>query len=348
MQTKTAVLLVNLGTPDSLAKKDVFRYLIEFLTDERVIDIPWINRQILVRGLIVPTRFRTSASYYKAIWTPEGSPLKVFGYKLKEKLQTYLGENFIVELAMRYQNPSIDKMLTRLNQSQIKKLIVVPLFPQYASATTGSIHQKVMEIISKWNNIPELILVDQYATHPKLIEAFCHVAKDKEMSSYDHILFSFHGLPESQLIKADSCNHCLKVKDCCKTLSEKNHKCYAANCYATAQAIVKKLAIQKDKYSIAFQSRLGSKPWLQPYTSETIERLAKEGHKKILVFCPAFTSDCLETLYEIGMEYAEEFKSFGGKSLDLVPGLNDDPLFVEAISSIVESYCSYTQHVSKV
>ena len=336
MIQKTGVLLVNLGTPDSPAPRDVYRYLIEFLTDSRVIDTPWLSRQLLVRGAIVPKRYRQSARCYQQIWTPEGSPLKVYGYRLKELLQQRLGDEFAVELAMRYQSPSIESALTKLMDADVGRLIIFPLFPQYASATTGSIHQKVMELISSWQQIPELVMVDHFADHPSLIRAFCATAAPYDLASYDHVLFSFHGLPARQLVKADRNTHCLKSPNCCAQRSTKNYRCYAAQCHATAQGLVKALGLKPGEYSLSFQSRLGKDPWLEPYTSETIASLARQGKKRVLVFCPAFVCDCLETLYEIGMEYAAEFKHAGGECLDLVPGLNDHPQWIESLAEIIQ------------
>ena len=336
-EKKTGVLLVNLGTPDSPAPNDVYSYLIEFLTDARLIDSPWLSRQFLVRGLIVPRRYRQSAKFYQEIWTPEGSPLKVYGYRVKNLLQQRLGEEYVVELAMRYRTPSIQDSLNRLIESGCQKIIVLPLFPQYASATTGSVHQHIMQIVSQWQVIPELVLVDQYATFPGLIRAFCAVAAPYNLDDYDHVLFSFHGLPQRQLAKADRSKQCcMKSVDCCEVLSDRNQGCYSAQCYATAKSLVKALGLPLDNYSISFQSRLGKEPWLQPYTSDVIERLAKQGKKRILVFCPAFVCDCLETIYEIGVEYAEEFRKAGGQSLDLVPGLNDHPEWIDALVDLVK------------
>lgn len=331
MENKTGVLLVNLGTPDTFAPRDVYRYLIEFLTDKRVIDMPWLWRQLLVRGAIVPKRYKQSAASYKQIWAPEGSPLKVYGYRVKEKLQEHLSDAYVVELAMRYRTPSIESTLKSLMQRGIRKILVLPLFPQYASATTGSIHQKVMEVVSQWENIPELSFIDHYANHPALIRAFCSVAKPYDLNLYDHILLSFHGLPEEQIIKADCSNRCLKTKDCCSQQS----RCYASQCYATARALATGLDLNPDRYSISFQSRLGKKPWLQPYTSNILASLAKQGKKRVLVFCPSFICDCLETIYEIGIEYGSEFKHAGGECLDLVPGLNDHPHWIEALAAII-------------
>lgn len=311
------------------------KYLTQFLTDGRVIDLPWLKRQILVRGVIVPKRYKESAQNYSRIWTDEGSPLLYHGHRVKTLLQQSLGSDFQVELGMRYQNPSIENALNALKNCP--ELIVIPLFPQYASATTGSVHQEVMRVIGQWNRIPETQLVNSYPTHPKMIEAFCSQASAFDLKSYDHILFSFHGLPEKQLLKADCNNHCLQSTDCCVSITSKNRQCYSAQCHATAQAIVKRLAIPHDHYTICFQSRLGKDPWIKPYASDVIEELAKKHMKKLLVFSPAFVCDCLETIDEIANEYLAEFKGFGGDSLDLVPGLNDHPLWIEALSSLVLS-----------
>lgn len=338
LEQVTGVLLVNLGTPRSPTGRDVFRYLIEFLTDKRVMDLPWLRRQLLVRGLIVPTRYRQSTSYYKQIWTPEGSPLMVYGKQVKERLQHTLGKEFHVELAMRYQEPSIEEGLAALIDKGINHLIVLPLFPQYASATTGSVHERVMQILSRYPVIPRLTLIDQYATDPGLISAFCEVAAPYALEEYDHVLFSFHGLPERHLKAADrNKNCCLKKADCCQRLSQENQNCYAAQCYATARAIAEKLDLSVSGYSICFQSRLGKDPWLQPYTSGRIAELAKEGKKRVLVFCPAFVCDCLETLFEIGVEYAAEFKHAGGQQLDLVPGLNAHPSWISTLKGLIEN-----------
>lgn len=335
---KTGILLVNLGTPDSPAPGDVYRYLIEFLTDQRVIDSPWILRQLIVRGAIVPFRYKQSAKAYQEIWTEEGSPLLVYGKKVKVLLQKAMGSDYAVELAMRYRNPSIHDALQHLMKQDLKRLIILPLFPHYASATTGSVHQKIMEELSKALVIPETTFINSYATHPALIEAFCQTAQDYTLDDYDHILFSFHGLPEKHLKKSDRNDWCLQSEKCCQDLCQKNTSCYSAQCYSTAKEIARSLEIHPKKMSISFQSRLGKDPWLKPYTSNVIEELAAKGCKKLLVFSPAFVCDCLETIYEIGVEYALEFKKHGGCQLDLVPGLNDHPKWIHALKTIILDY----------
>lgn len=326
---KTGVLLVNLGTPDSPHPKDVKRYLTEFLTDGRVIDLPAIRRNLLVRGLIVPKRYKESAKLYASIWGEEGSPLLTYGKKVARELQERLGESFHVELAMRYQNPSIEKGLLKLKTCD--KLIVFPLFPQYASATTGSVHEKVLSILSKWEVIPEMHFISSYSNHPAFIEAHLERAKEYDLSRYDHILFSYHGLPERQIKKADHTGTCLVEKDCCA----KNPHCYAAQCLGTTTKITEGLGLSKENWTLAYQSRLGKSPWIKPYSDHILEQLAREGKKRVLVFSPAFVCDCLETLEEIGYQYQELFKEKGGEALDLVEGLNDHPKWIEAIERII-------------
>ncbi len=332
---KIGILLVNLGTPASPHPKDVRHYLNEFLMDGRVIDKPWLTRFFLVRGLIVPFRYKSSAKAYQQIWTKEGSPLLVHGENLRRDLQQELGEDFIVEIGMCYQNPSLKKALDTLLKKEVSRLLVLPLYPHYASATTGSVHQKVMGILSKQQLIPEVTFVDHFFDHPGLINAFCEVAKKHSLSTFDHFLFSFHGLPERQLTKVDCHGRCLASNTCCKTVTQYNRSCYSAQCHATATAIVKALEIPQKSYSISFQSRLGKEPWLSPYTSKTITTLAKEKKNKILVFCPSFVCDCLETLYEIGIEYSHEFKAAGGENLTLVEGLNNHPSWIQGIKNII-------------
>jgi ferrochelatase len=330
---KIGVLLVNLGTPDSPDPIDVKRYLTEFLTDGRVIDIPWLQRQLLVRGMIIPKRFRTSAEGYQRIWTKEGSPLILYGKEVERKLQRKLGENYDVKLAMRYKNPSIKSVLETMRS--VSSLIILPLFPQYASATTGSVHQQVMSVLKSWQRIPYLTFIDSYPTHPLMIDAFCHKARECHPENYDHILFSFHGLPERQIRKADLNGVCLKSENCCKKLCEKNRYCYAAQCHATAKAIAEKLNLDATRHSLCFQSRLGKDPWLKPYTSDMLEKLVHDGYRRLMVVCPAFVCDCLETIDEIQNEYGKEFLRLGGEELKLVPGLNDSDLWIDALKSLV-------------
>jgi len=337
IEPKTGILLVNLGTPDSPATSDVRRYLVEFLTDPRVIDIPFLQRQLLVRGIIAPFRSPKSAKSYKEIWTSEGSPLAVISRSQADAIQASLGDAYQVELAMRYQNPSIASALEKFKGKRIKEIKVVPLFPQYASATTGSVHQEVMRVLSTWQVIPDVRFVNSYPDHPGMIAAFAELGRAAGIDSYDHILFSYHGLPERQLVKADSHGHCLRQPQCCEVRGDHNHYCYGAQCYATTHAIVKELGLESGTYTTSFQSRLGKTPWKKPYTIDTLKELVKQGNKKVLVFCPAFTSDCLETIFEIGTEYQEDFKHWGGEELTLVEGLNLNSVWLDALADLCRS-----------
>ena len=334
---KKGVLLVNLGTPDSPSTSDVRKYLKEFLLDPRVIDIPWILRQFLVRGIIAPFRARSSAKLYKQLWTEDGSPLKHYGEVLEDKVQSELGDDYKVVLAMRYQSPSIKSALATFKEEKVNSIIVFPLFPQYASATTGSIHDEVMRLLRKEQVILPVSFINSYPANEKMITAFVDRSKGYSTDDYDHALFSFHGLPVRQLKKADDCNHCQIADDCCNTYSDKNRYCYSAQCHVTAKEIAKKLELEPSQYSICFQSRLGKDPWIQPYTSDIIEKQAKKGAKNLLVFCPAFVADCLETTIEISDEYQEEFEELGGDKIQLVESLNDHPLWLETVTDMIRS-----------
>ena len=334
---KKGILLVNLGTPDSPEVSDVRTYLDEFLMDERVIDINAFQRTLLVKGIIVPFRSPKTSKLYKEIWDENGSPLLYYSKIQAAMLQEKLGEEYQVELAMRYQNPSIASGLDRLKAGLVESIQVIPLFPQYASASTGSVIQKVMELVSKWQTVPPISFINSFHDNELMIDTFAENAQKYQPESYDQILFSFHGLPERQLKKCDHTGqHCLKKDDCCSTLTDVNKFCYSAQCHDTARLIAKRLNIPAEKYSVCFQSRLGKEPWVQPYTSDVLKELAEKGKKRLLVFCPAFVADCLETLYEVSVEYHEEFRALGGEEVQLVASLNDDPKFIEALVEMVK------------
>lgn len=336
MNAKTGILLINLGTPDAPTRPAVYRYLKQFLLDPRVIDIPAVSRHLLVRGIIAPFRSGKSAKAYQELWTENGSPLKHYGENLSEQVQQSLGNEYVVELAMRYQNPSVDSAIRKLMQAKVSKIKVFSLFPQYASATVGSVHEEVMRVLSGQQVIPALEFISEYATWPAMIDLYANNARPFDLESYDRILFSYHGVPQRQLHKADAFHHCLQSPDCCQTLTPTNQFCYSAQCYATTRAIAERLNLSPDRYTVCFQSRLGKDPWTQPYTVRTIETLAKEqSAKRLLVFCPAFTADCLETTIEIGSEYKEDFEKWGGEHLDLVPSLNDSPDWAKAIAGLL-------------
>ncbi|MDP2303134.1 MAG: ferrochelatase [Ignavibacteria bacterium] len=334
MKADTGVLLVQLGTPDSPSVKDVRRYLSEFLNDPRVIDIPTLLRMILVNLIIVPFRAPKSAKIYQKLWTKEGSPLLLYSLSLQEKVQEVLGNNFDVELAMRYQNPSMDMILAKMKKKQYKKIIVLPLFPHYASATTGSVFEKVMKIVKDWWVIPEIVFVNQFYDDENFINAFVEKGKKYLHREYDHVLFSYHGLPTRQVDKVYEDGKPCSDHNCETEITHENKYCYKAACYATTRLIAERLFIPKEKYTVCFQSRL-DKNWLEPFSDKVVIELAKKGAKKLLVFSPAFVADCLETTIEIGLEYQELFVEHGGEKVQLVESLNDDPLWVETVKEII-------------
>lgn len=337
MKQKTAILLLNLGTPDSPLKGDVRRYLTQFLNDERVIDIPWLSRTLLVNGVIVPFRAGNSSKLYKAIWDETtGSPLLKHSTDLAKKLQLAVGSDYTVELAMRYQNPSMETVLERMKKEGYHKIIVFPLFPQYASSSTGSALQRFMEIVSKWWVIPELKIISQYYDNADYIECIANRGKQHDVSAYDHVIFSYHGLPERQVDKVYNDGYLCKDHHCEDGLTDENYYCYKAACYQTTKDVAARLNIPEDKYTLSFQSRLDDK-WLKPFSDKVVEDLAKKGMKKLLVFSPAFTADCLETIYEIGTEYQEIFHQHGGEKIQLVESLNSGSDWVETIKKIALS-----------
>lgn len=335
MKQKKAILLLQLGTPDSPKKSDVRRYLTQFLNDPRVIDIPWLSRTLLVNGIIVPFRAGNSAKLYKAIWDDKtGSPLLMHSEQLAEKLQKAVGSEYKVELAMRYQSPSMESVLEQMRKEGYHQITVFPLYPQYASSSTGTALQLFMEIVSKWWVIPEIKIISQYYDNENYINCLVNRAQKYDFSKYDHVIFSYHGLPERQVDKVYTDGSLCKDHNCETELTEENYYCYKAGCYQTTKAIVEKLNLPQEKYSISFQSRLDDK-WLKPYSDKVVEELAKKGAKNILVFSPAFTADCLETLYEIGTEYQEIFHKHGGEKVQLVESLNSGDDWVETIKGIV-------------
>ncbi len=332
---KTGVLLVNLGTPDSPSVADVRKYLREFLMDNRVIDIPYILRFLLVNFIIAPFRGPKSAKIYQELWTDRGSPLKFYGHEVEGLLQTSLGADFKVILAMRYQSPSIKLALDQFKNSSVKKIVVLPMFPQYASASTGSVHEAVMNEIKNWELIPELKFIDAYPTDVNFIKAFTEIGKQYiAAKDYDHYVFTYHGLPERQITKSDCTGKCIQDITCCDTLHEGNRLCYRAQCFATTRELVKSLEIPEGKYSVTFQSRLGKDPWIKPYTDFLIKDLPGMGKKKVLAFVPSFVSDCLETTIEVGEEYKELFEEHGGETWDMVPSLNAHPMWVETLKNM--------------
>ncbi len=331
---KTCVLLINLGTPDSPSVKDVRKYLFEFLNDPRVIDINPIGRFFLVNFIIVPFRAPKSAKIYKELWTDKGSPIMIYGESVRQKLQKELGNDFEVELAMRYKNPSLDEVCARIQKKGYEKIIILPLFPQYASASTGSAIEKAMKLISKWWVIPEIKIISQFYDNEDYLNCVIEQSKKYNLNEYDHILFSYHGLPERQVDKVYSDGKPCTDHNCEDEINEDNKYCYKATCFATTRLLAEKLNLPKERYTVCFQSRL-DKDWLEPFSDKVVEEWAKKGAKKLLVFSPAFVADCLETIVEIGIEYQKIFKDAGGEKVQLVESLNDHPMWIETIKKMV-------------
>ena len=324
--------MINLGSPDSTSTKDVRKYLDEFLMDERVIGKSYWFRWFLVKVIILNTRPRKSAKAYKKIWWKEGSPLIVLSKRLFDKVTKLV--KFPVALAMRYGSISIFKGLKELNDKGVKNITVLPLYPHYAMSSYETVVEKVKDEVK--TNFPHLKIktVEPFYNDKKYIDLLCKKIKSTiSKIEYDHILFSYHGIPISHLKISDPTNtHCYKVKDCCNNHSDAHKFCYKHQVLETTELVIKKLKIDKNKYSNAFQSRLPNEAWLKPYTDDELVRLAKEGKKKLVIVTPAFVTDCLETLEEIAMEGKEEFLEAGGESYHYVPCLNDDEDWAKLIS----------------
>ncbi len=333
MSRSSGFLLLNLGTPDAPTTPAVRRYLREFLLDPRVIDIPAVARALLVYGFILPLRPRRSAAAYRSIWSERGSPLLLHGQELAHRLALRLGGQWQVELAMRYQSPSIDFALERLHAARLDDIVVFPLFPQYSSAAWGSAVEKVFSEARKRVRVPALQVVPPYYDHPAFIEAFAAVARSALVGfTPDKILMSYHGLPERQVRDADeSGRHCLRSESCCDAIVGAHRNCYRAQCFATSRALAARLGLAADEWEIGFQSRLGRTPWIRPYTDLRLQELAAGGVRRVAVICPSFTADCLETLEEIGIRGRRDFLAHGGEELRLVPSLNSADVWVEAV-----------------
>lgn len=337
-QPPTGVLLVNLGTPDSTSVPDVRRYLREFLSDPRVIDINPLARWVLLNLVILPFRPSQSAEAYRKVWTDRGSPLLFHGQDLAERVAERLGPSYRVELAMRYGKPSIPDVIEELVSEGIERMIVLPLFPQYSSAATGSALDRVYEVCGAAWNVPSIDTVLNFYDHPAFIDSFATVARPHlEDFQPDFVLFSYHGLPERHVQKSDRTGqHCLRKDDCCSAIVPANRYCYRAQCFETTRRLVSALDLDEGTYQTSFQSRLGKTPWIQPYTDELLPDLVAKGVRRIAVMCPAFVADCLETTEEIGMRAKEDWQEAGGEDLLLVPSLNAEPVWADAVVQLVK------------
>jgi ferrochelatase len=340
----TGVLLINVGTPDSPRTSDVRRYLKQFLGDGRVIDLHWLGRKLLVNGIIAPFRAPKSAKAYAKLWTGRGSPLIVHGTVLRDALNTELGPGYRVALAMSYQNPSISSALLELRKAGAQRLLLLPLYPQYASSSTGAALGSAFEEIARWNDIPAVTTVPPFYREEGYLAAFTERILACGPQGFEHVLFSFHGLPERHIHRSHTpCSEHLQraldespIDGCaCERKDHFKHPtCYKMQCHWTARALAERCGLNEGGWSVGFQSRLDSK-WVRPFSDVRVVELAKAGCKKLLVVSPAFVADCLETVIEIGDEYAELFKKHGGEELRLVPSLNASDRWVRTVVDLV-------------
>ena len=329
---KKALLIINLGTPDSPSYWSVFKYLREFLSDEKVLDINPVLRFLLVNFIICPFRSLSSSKIYKKVWHSEyGSPLLHNTKELTKVLSSKL-PNVDIRYAMRYQSPSIKNVLDEMLLQNPDELIILPLFPHYAAATTGSVYKEVSKCLGEKWVVPKVTFINQFYDNPLFIDAWIDQAKQFDINSYDKIIFSYHGVPNSHVDNVYPDSLC-SDNDCELGITDKNKFCYKATVYETTKLIADKLNLDKSKYEVTFQSRLTNK-WLDPFTDKILEELPLNNHKKVLVFSPAFTADCLETIIEIGDEYQELFVEAGGEILDYVPSLNYSDKWAESLIDI--------------
>jgi ferrochelatase len=338
---KRAVLLVNLGSPDSTAVPDVKRYLSEFLGDDRVIDKPEsaFLRSVLVNQIIIPRRAKNSAHAYEQVWTKEGSPLIVISKNVRNKLAATLGATTPVYLAMRYGSPSIASIVNQIAADGVEELLLFPQYPHYAMSSWETVVVRVMEEAARHAGKLRVTTVQPFFADDDYVAVLHTVAAPFLAQPYDYLLLSYHGLPERHMRKADSSRaHCLTVTDCCTTCSPAHATCYRAQCHATTRAFVARAGVPAARHSISFQSRLQGEPWLSPYTDYEFERLPKTGVKKLLVMSPAFTADCLETLEELQQQGRDSFIEAGGESFQQIPCPNDHPAFIDFLAKRVERW----------
>jgi len=334
---KTGVILFNIGTPSSPNTEDVKKYLLRFLMDKDVIHLPYPLRWLLVHGIIVPRRAKASAEKYRKIWLKEGSPLEVYSKNFADKLQAELGSNYLVKIGMRYSEPSIKTAVESLIAEQVTSLLLVPMFPQYAEATTGSVLKEFYRVLKSTQEAkPSIQIVRDFFAHSSFVESSKKIILDTlKDAEVDHYLFSFHGLPESHIRKNKGC---LISEDCCFEKSACEKPCYRAQCFASATQIAEALNLKPSHWSLSFQSRLGRGEWLKPSTDHTLEILAKTGKKNVAVISPSFVADCIETLEEIGIEARAHFKTFGGENLHLIPCLNADDFWVKQFAQVLKNF----------
>jgi ferrochelatase len=335
--SKKGLLLVNLGTPDAPESGPVRRYLREFLNDPRVVDVHPVGQWLLLNLFILPFRPAKSAAAYRKVWMEAGSPLLVHSRALTAAVKERLQGEYDVELAMRYGNPSLPDAVKALRARGVDEFLVLPLYPQEAASSSSSTLARAYEVLAEAWDVAPVRAVPAFHAHPGFLDAFAEVARPVIAEARaDHVLFSYHGLPERHMRKSDpSGQHCLASAGCCEVLTDVNRHCYRAQCFATTRGLAERLGLAREGYTISFQSRLGRTPWIKPYTDRVLPELAKRGVKRLAVMCPAFVADCLETLEEVGMRAREQFLACGGESLTLVPSLNSHPAWVDAVVRLV-------------
>ena len=333
------VLLLQLGTPDSAEVADVRKYLREFLSDPRVLDIPAPARWLLLNAVILPFRPKKSAEAYEKVWTEEGSPLLVFTEALVDKLQVALGDGYHVTYGMRYQSPSIASAVDRLEAAGCRQIVLLPQFPQYASASGGSATQRALEVIGGLRNVPDVRTVGPFFDHPGFLDAAAGIARPLlDDFAADHVLFSYHGLPEKQVIKSDrSGDWCLQNSWCCDSLNEKNAFCYRAQCFATTRGLMARLGLDGASATTTFQSRLAGQKWIEPYTDKELPKLYATGVRRLAVLTPSFTADCLETIEEIGIRGRKQWEELGGEAFLLIPCVNADDGWVATVAEMARN-----------
>ncbi|GEN67380.1 ferrochelatase [Chryseobacterium rhizosphaerae] len=331
---KKGILLINLGSPRSTAVEDVKEYLDEFLMDEKVIDYRWIFRALLVQGIILKTRPAKSAEAYKTVWTDEGSPLIVITEKIRKKLQKRI--DVPVEIGMRYAEPSIETGIRNLVEKGITEIVLFPLYPQYAMSTTETVIEKAEEIRKKKFPGVRINYVQPFYNRDLYTDCLAESIREKLPEDFDALLFSYHGVPERHIYKTDSTKTC-NMNDCCYKDTNPSHSfCYRHQCFNTTDRVIRKLELSKDKVIVSFQSRLGKDKWIEPYTDHTLETIPQKGIKNLAIVCPAFVSDCLETLEEISVEGKEQFLEAGGEKFTYIPCLNDEDRWIEVIRVLCE------------
>lgn len=338
-----AVVLLNLGTPAEPTASGLREFYRYFFADPYVFDMNPVGRWMLRNFIILPFRAPRVAKDYAKIWMDEGSPLKVYADRMQASVQQEFeaaGEKVLVRNGMAYSQPFVSEVMAELEREGVREILLLPMFPQYSSATTESIFAEVKKAAARWQNAPTLHFVDDLYSEPAFIRAWAVLIASKlDTDSVDHIVFSYHGVPEKTIKKADHADVC-KFGVCCQSTNDRNRRCYRMQCVQTTESIVKALGWNKDRVSFAFQSRFGPLPWLQPYLDEHLQKLLSEGVERVAVVTPSFISDCLETLFEIGEEYREEFEAAGGEHFVLVPNLNDEPAWFAAVHEMARKHLS--------